>query len=124
MFIGFSHFQTLIHRICEESLDAKLEDSDNDNLVKALSTQKLLEMTRAIAGDQGNDISNFFEQWVYCDGYPQMRADLKYNAKKKCSVVELSQDQQYDSNGLKFTGTNTITLRSIAVLRKFCCCVH
>jgi hypothetical protein len=57
------------------------------------------------------DVGAFFNQWVYCNGYPHMRVSFRYSIHSKTTKVRVEQCTQGDEeegdnyNRLRFTGS-------------------
>lgn len=87
---------------------------DDANLTARLSTIRLLEICIDLAGqasgvaslktagesdnllmaEHGEPLRAFFEQWILCTGYPALKVDFAYSAKRKVSTVQIEQSPE------------------------------
>ena len=68
-----------------------------------LSTVRFSELVKEVSADV--DLSSFFTQWLWTDGYPSLEVYFNYNPKKKNTVVEVVQAQFKWRAGLRFEGS-------------------
>lgn len=67
------------------------------NAGKAVSTDDLL---KSVNNASGQDLSWFFDQWIYKMGHPVFEVSKKYDAGKKQLVLTIKQTQQKDTLSL------------------------
>ena len=71
--------------------------------VLPLSTVRFSELVKEVSADA--DLSSFFTQWLWSDGYPRLEVEFKYSAKKKNTSVLVLQRQFDYRPGLRFEGS-------------------
>lgn len=103
--LGAINFRTVLQQIWKESamvpdlsLGADRQAPKRDVEPKPITSKKLLKKSKTGRNEQ--DLKNFFEQWVYCDGYPELTCTVSYDKKNKKTVIGMTQKQKH----LKFQG--------------------
>ena len=94
------------------------DDTDDVHTLPKLSTVRLLELCIELAGtasgiaslkstnanasgggaandilmaEHGETLRLLFEQWIFCTGYPSLKIDFGYSAKRKVSLIQIEQ---------------------------------
>jgi aminopeptidase N len=89
---GSWRLHMLRRKLGEENFWTGVQNYISENLKKTVETE---DFRKALERASGLNLSKFFDQWLYSKGYPQIKLEYKYDAKK--NVVQFSAQQKQEN---------------------------